>query len=86
MYEYDSVTSTSWTNAGGRGFDPTEGKNLFFTFYSIRVECEELFCQTNKTLKIIKFDFLSKRLRKQSQLGEFLIALMVATALGIKLN
>ena len=30
-------------------------KNLFFTFYSNRVECEELFCKTNiKLLKLIK--------------------------------
>ena len=32
-----------------------QGKNLFFTFYSIRVECEELFCKTNKNLKIYLF-------------------------------
>ena len=35
-------------NAGGRGFDSHRGQNLFFTFHSIRVECEELFCVTNK--------------------------------------
>ena len=30
-------------------------KNLFFTLYSIRVKCEELFCKTNiKLLKLIK--------------------------------
>ena len=41
---------------GGRGFEPHRGhKNLFFTFYSIRVECEELFCKTNiKLLKLLQ--------------------------------
>ena len=35
-------------NAGSCGFEPHRGhKNLFLTFYSIRVKCEELFCKTN---------------------------------------
>ena len=35
-------------NAGGRGFEPHRGhKNLFFTFYSIKVECVEMICKTN---------------------------------------
>ena len=43
-------------NAGGRGFESYRGhKNLFFTFYSIRVKCEKLFCKTNiKLLKLIQ--------------------------------
>ena len=35
-------------NAGGREFESHRWQNLFFTFYSIRVECEELFCKANK--------------------------------------
>ena len=51
-----SSGKTLAANAGGRGFEPHRGhKNLFFTFYSIRVKCEELFCKTNiKLLKLIK--------------------------------
>ena len=49
-------TETLAPNAGGRGFEPhRRHKNLFFTIYSFRVECEELFCKTNiKLLKLIK--------------------------------
>ena len=43
-----SSGKTLVANAGGRGFEFDRGQNLFFTFYSIRVECEELFCKTNK--------------------------------------
>ena len=37
------------------GSNPTKGTKMFFTFYSIRVKCEELFWKTNiKLLKLIK--------------------------------
>ena len=39
-------------NAGGRRFESHRGQNLFFTFYSIKMECEELFCKTNEHLKL----------------------------------
>ena len=40
-----SSVKTLAASAGGRGFEPHRGhKNLFFTFYSIRGECEELLC------------------------------------------
>ena len=42
-----SSGKTLAANGGGRGFKPEGTKNLFFTFYSIRVECEELFCKNN---------------------------------------
>ena len=32
----------------GLFFKGIEGKNLFVTVYSIRVECKEQFCKTNK--------------------------------------
>ena len=45
------------TNAGCRGFESHRGhKNLFFTFYSIGVECEELFCKTN--IKLLKLSIV----------------------------
>ena len=37
----------------------SRGQNLFFTFYSIRVECEELFVKLIKTLKIKLRTFLN---------------------------
>ena len=46
-----SSPRTLAANAGGRGFESHRGKNMFFTFYSTRVECEELFCKTNKNSK-----------------------------------
>ena len=36
----------------GRGFESHQGLNLFFAFTLFRMECEELFCKTNKTIKI----------------------------------
>ena len=48
-----SSGKTLAANAGGREFESHRGhNNLFFTFYSIRVECEELFCKTN--IKLLK--------------------------------
>ena len=47
-YPPDTGMQTLAANAGGRGFESHRGQNLFFTFYSIRVECEELFCKTDK--------------------------------------
>ena len=49
-----SSGKTLAANAGGRGFESHLGQNLlfFFTFHSIRVECEELFSKTNKNLYI----------------------------------
>ena len=47
----EQTVKTLAANAGGRGFESHRGQNLFFTFYSIRVECEELFCKTNKKSK-----------------------------------
>ena len=40
-------------------FESHQGhKNLFFTFYFNRVECEEVFCKTNiKLLKLIKIKY-----------------------------
>ena len=38
-------------NAGGRGYESHRGQDLFVTFYFIRVEFEELFCQTKVCLK-----------------------------------
>ena len=49
-----SSGKTLAANAGGRGFESHRGhKNLFFTFYSIRVKREELCCKT--TCNIILF-------------------------------
>ena len=49
-----SSGKTLATNAGCRGFEPHRGhKNLFFTIYSIRVKCEELFYRIN--IKLLKF-------------------------------
>ena len=42
---YREAVKTLAANAGGRGFESHRGQNLFFTFYPIRVECEELFCK-----------------------------------------
>ena len=48
-----SSGKTLAANTGGGGFEPHPGhKNLFFTFYCIRVKCEELFCKTN--IKLLK--------------------------------
>ena len=47
-----SSGKTLAANGGGRGFESHRGQNLFFTFYSIKVECEELICKTNKNLKL----------------------------------
>ena len=53
-----SSGKTLAVNAGGRGFESHRGhKNLFFTFYSIRVECEKLFCKTN--IKLLKLTYIS---------------------------
>ena len=55
-----SSGKTLAANAGGCGFESHRGhKHLFFTFYSIRVKCEKLFCKTNiKQLKsIVPFTF-----------------------------
>ena len=49
-----SSGKTLTANAGGLGFESHRGQNLFSTFYSIKVECEELFYKTNKTLKLTK--------------------------------
>ena len=48
--------------------NPTDGKNLFFTFYSIRVKCEELFCKTyKKYLNLLKFSKTFKIFLKLSK-------------------
>ena len=56
-----SSGKTLAANAGGRGFTSHRGhKHLFFTFYSIRVECDELFCKTNiKLLKLFSYILLN---------------------------
>ena len=35
-------------NAGGRWFKSHQEQKLFLTFYSITMECEEVFCTPNK--------------------------------------
>ena len=54
-----SSCKTFASNAVGRGFEPRRRhKILFSTFYSIRVEFEELFCKTNiKLWKLFKINF-----------------------------
>ena len=44
LYSYKALAA----NSGGRELESHRGQNLFFTYYSIRVECEELLCKTNK--------------------------------------
>ena len=49
------AVKTLAANAGGCGFEPHRGQNLFsqFTLFN-RVECEKLFCKTNLKLKVLK--------------------------------
>ena len=43
----------------GCGFESHRGQNLFFTYYSIRVESEELICKTNKDPAILYLSYFS---------------------------
>ena len=69
----ERTTPTLAANEGGRGFESDRGhKILFFTFYFIRVKCEELFCKTN--IKLLRLQsILQLKLSKIDGKWKFLM-------------